>query len=147
MHNHHRDKLYDLYKDHKNTLIYIKGQSVTHRYGTDFEYPFRQESNFLYLTGVNEPDFALILNPAKREFHLLLPRRDAMYAVWMGFVHSSDKYKSMYRPDHVHYTDELEDILQSLRPSMVHCITESDASQIRDFGFDTDTGELLDALA
>ena len=147
MNEQHRNKIYDLYKDQSNTLIYIKGQSVTHRYSTDFEYPFRQESNFLYLTGVNEPDFALILNPSKREYHLLLPRRDATYAVWMGFVHSPEKYKKMYQPDHIHYTDELEEVFRTLKPSSVHCISESDATQIRGYGFNTNNGELLDALA
>lgn len=147
MYAHHRKKLYELYADQKNTLIYIRGASVSHRYGTDFEYPFRQESNFWYLSGVNEPDFALILDPAKQEFHLLLPRRDAMYAVWMGFVRSPEHYKTTFNPDHVHYTDELENVLRSLSPSNVHCVHESDARQVREFGFQADTGELADALA
>lgn len=147
MHQHHRNKLFDLYKDRGNTLIYISGAAVTHRYGTDFEYPFRQESNFWYLSGVNEPDFALILNPANREFHLLMPRRDAMYAVWMGFVRPAHWYKDQFKPDHIHYTDEIEQVLRGLKPDNVHCIHESDAAVVRSKGFQAETGELADALA
>jgi Xaa-Pro dipeptidase len=147
MYAHHRKKLYELYAEQSNTLIYISGASVSHRYGTDFEYPFRQESNFWYLSGVNEPDFALILDPTRQEFHLLLPRRDAMYAVWMGFVRSAEHYKTTFAPDHIHYTDELESVLRSLSPANVHCIHESDARHLREFGYQTDTGELTDALA
>ena len=32
----------------------------------DTEYPFRQDSDFLYLTGFNEPDAVLVLVPGRR---------------------------------------------------------------------------------
>lgn len=143
----HRKKICELFKDRKGSLIYISGASVSHRYDTDFEYPFRQESNFWYLSGVNEPDFALLLEPATESFHLLVPRRDAMYAVWMGFVLTTDEYKQKYTPDHIHYTDELEHVVRSLSPTQVHCIHESDATSIRNLGYSSDTDELADALA
>lgn len=33
-------------------LIYLKGQVITERDDTDVEQPFRQESNFFYVTGM-----------------------------------------------------------------------------------------------
>lgn len=130
-----------------NDIIFVAGASVSHRYGTDFEYPFRQESNFLYLTGVQEPDFSLILVPSTGEYHLFSPRRDAMYAVWMGFVRTQDELNKAYSPDHIHFTDELDAVLKSINPGVVHCVTETDAASIRKSGFNAETGTLADALA
>lgn len=147
MHSQHRERLYSLFKDQPDHVIYLSGASVSHRYGTDFEYPFRQESNFLYLTGVHEPDFAAVLVPSTGTFHLLAPRRDAMYAVWMGFVRSQEALQQAYQPDFMHYTDELADLLATLKPSTVHVIHDADAGRIRELGYTPDQGTLTDALA
>ncbi|HKJ34761.1 MAG TPA: aminopeptidase P N-terminal domain-containing protein, partial [Balneolales bacterium] len=82
----HREKLCSLFERDDNGVIYIKGATVKSRYGTDYEYPFRQESNFLYLTGVNEPDFHLIIEPASNIYYLFVPKRNTQYAVWNGYV-------------------------------------------------------------
>ena len=147
MHNEHRSRLCSLLKDHTDAAIYISGATVSHRYNTDFEYPFRQESNFLYLTGVQEPDFALVLIPSTGVYHLLSPRRDAMFAVWMGFVRSQQELLDAYKPDAIHYTDELGNILQSVKPKTVHVLDERDATRIQELGFIPDQGTLADALA
>ena len=52
-------------------VVLISGAAVQYRYGTDHEYPFRQESNFQYLTGVWEPDFKLLLDVAAAELDKL----------------------------------------------------------------------------
>lgn len=143
----HRDKLTQLFTQNDGEIIYLSGASVAHRYGTDFEYPFRQESNFLYLTGVQEPDYALVLVPATGEYHLFSPRRDAMFAVWMGFVRTQDEIREAYKPDHIHFTDELEQVLKSIQPNRVHVISEKDAEIVENLGYATDSGTLIDALA
>lgn len=143
----HRDKLSQLFTQNDGEIIFLSGASVAHRYGTDFEYPFRQESNFLYLTGVQEPDYALILVPSTGEYHLFSPRRDAMFAVWMGFVRTQDEIKEAYKPDHIHFTDELEQVLKSIQPNRVHVISERDAETVENLGYATDSGTLIDALA
>jgi len=40
----------------KEGLIYLSGQVVTERDDTDVEQPFRQESNFFYVTGKKKND-------------------------------------------------------------------------------------------
>ncbi|MCC5925503.1 MAG: aminopeptidase P family protein [Bacteroidetes bacterium] len=147
MFNEHRTRLASLYADKPGHIIYISGAAVSHRYNTDFEYPFRQESNFLYLTGVQEPDFALILVPITGAYHLLSPRRDAMFAVWMGFVRTQDQLKQAYNPDHIHFTDELGDLLASLKPESVHVINDTDAARVSELGYTPDQSILADALA
>ncbi len=52
----------------------------------DVEYPFRQDSDFLYLTGFNEPDAVLVLIPGREqgEFVLFCRERDPKKELWNG---------------------------------------------------------------
>ena len=53
---------------------------------SDVDFPFRQESNFFYLTGFDEPDCVLILTPgnSQGETTLLLRPRDVRNEQWEG---------------------------------------------------------------
>ena len=81
MHNQHREKLFSLFDDNQNGVVFIQGAEIMYRYDTDYEFPFRQESNFWYLTGVNEAECSLVLDLKKEEYHIFVPERDAQYAV------------------------------------------------------------------
>ncbi len=146
MHHDHREKLLTLFKDEKESVLYLKGGTVSHRYDTDFEYPFRQESSFLYLTGVDEPDMSAVLHAGTGEYVLVIPRRDAKFAVWMGYVHSAEEYSEQYGPDRVIYDDELSDWMKKEAPETVHCLPGAE-NDIRQFGLTPETGHLIDALA
>ena len=52
----------------------------------DSEYPFRQDSDFLYVTGFNEPDAVLVLAPAAAHDRtvIFLRDRDPAKEVWNG---------------------------------------------------------------
>lgn len=125
MHYKHRRKLYSLFSQTQQSIIFLEGAKIMYRYQTDYEFAFRQESNFWYVSGVNEPDCAAILDIDSKEFHLFVPKRDVQYAVWYGYVKSLDQYRSEYSPDHVHYTDELQEVVKKLKPSIVFCLNES----------------------
>jgi len=53
----------------------------------DAEYSFRQDSDFYYLTGFNEPDAVLLLIPgrAEGEYLLFCPPRDPQMETWTGY--------------------------------------------------------------
>jgi Xaa-Pro dipeptidase len=148
MHHLHRDKLFSLLDDEESAIVYMKGAELMYRYDTDYEFPFRQESNFWYLTGVNEPDFHLILDLQTQEYHLFAPNRDAQYAVWHGIVKSKDELQEEYQPDHLHYEGKLPKVLKELDPEKIYCIDEVQAEFIekfeRELPIDLDT--LEDAL-
>ncbi len=146
MHHEHRNRLLKLFKDEKENVIFLKGGSVSHRYNTDFEYPFRQESNFLYLTGVDEPDMSAVIHCGTGEFVLVIPRRDARFAVWMGYVRSAEEYSEKYSPDLVIYNDQLTDWLKKQAPKTIHCLPDA-TEDLRQFGLQPDTGHLQEALA
>ncbi len=147
MYNKHRQKLYSCFSEDPDALIYLEGGEVLGRYETDYEYPFRQESNFLYLTGVNEPDFHLLIHPDSRTYHLFIPKRDAQFAVWNGYVLTKDDYLRKYQPDKIHYDDELEEVIKSYNPGTLYCLNEETAEDFAEDGYNTDDNFLKDALA
>src|SRR5699024_3017697 len=144
MHRLHREKLFSLFDEKEKAIVYMKGAELMYRYDTDYEFPFRQESNFWYLTGVNEPDFHLIFDLEKREYHLFAPKRDAQYAVWHGRVKTMEQYMEEYQPDHLHYEGKLPQILRELSPEKLYCVDEIQAEFIEEF--DRKTPIDLDAL-
>ncbi|MEX0680539.1 MAG: aminopeptidase P family protein [Balneolales bacterium] len=146
MFDEHRSRLLTLFEEEKNSVIYLKGGAVQYRYNTDFEYPFRQESHFLYLTGVNEPDMAAIFHCGSGEYCLVVPRRDTQFAIWMGYIRSLDDYSNTYKPDQVIYSDDVSSWLSKAAPKTVHCLPGAE-DDVKQLGFTPETGYLQDALA
>jgi len=146
--NVHREKLLSLFEENQEGAIYLKGAETMYRYGTDYEFPFRQESNFWYLTGVNEADYHAVIDIKSGEFHLFAPKRDAQYAVWHGRIKPKDEIRELYQPDHLHDDNKLLTVLKNISPSVIYCLDEEQAEFLealsRDFKVDTET--LSDAI-
>jgi len=99
----------------------LAGQGIVHLQGGkpvprnfDVDYAFRQNSDFLYVTGVEEPGCHLVLDGA-REI-LLVPRVDAHHRVWEGHVPGPAEAKRLFGVDRVMYADELKKALRGRRP-------------------------------
>ena len=120
-----------------------------YRYGTDYEFPFRQESNFWYLTGVNEPDYHLILDLKTQKYHLFAPKRDSLFAVWHGRIRSPEETKTEYEPDHLHFDSELPKMFKELKPDIVYCLDEEQAEYLEglDRSLKIDAESLSEAIA
>ncbi len=148
MQHQHREKLFSLFDDNQNGVVFVQGKETMYRYGTDYEFPFRQESNFWYLTGVNEADCSLILDLKTEEYHLFVPKRDAQYAVWHGYVKSKEQYVEEYKPDHLHYQNDVLKVLKELKPDVIYCLDDEQAEFIEDLdrNFTVETESLIDAL-
>ena len=58
----------------------------------DVDWPFRQEDNLLYLTGMNVPETTLVLLPGERDRHELIftSDRDPLNERWTGKIASRD---------------------------------------------------------
>ena len=70
----------------------IPGASLV-KHHADCEYPFRQDSNFWYLTGFDEPDaIALFLShkPEGERFIMFVAPKDVISEVWHGFRWGSE---------------------------------------------------------
>lgn len=144
----HREKLLSLFEENQDGVIYLKGAEIMYRYGTDFEFPFRQESNFWYFTGVNEPDYHMLLDVKTGDYHLFAPKRDSHYAVWHGRVKTKDEIRDEYQPDHLHEDNDLLTIFRNLAPSVVYCLDEEQAEFVEDLSreFKVDTEAISDAI-
>ncbi|MCC5913876.1 MAG: aminopeptidase P family protein [Balneolaceae bacterium] len=144
----HREKLLSLFEENQDGVIFLKGAETMYRYGTDFEFPFRQESNFWYLTGVNEPEYHAVIDIGSGNFHLFAPKRDAKFAVWHGKVRRKDEIEEDYRPDSLHYNNEILTVLNKLKPSVVYCLDDEQAEFIEDLNreFKVDADTLQDAI-
>ncbi|MEX2600245.1 MAG: aminopeptidase P family protein [Balneolaceae bacterium] len=144
----HREKLFGLFEENQKGLVYLKGAELMYRYDTDFEFPFRQESNFFYLSGVHEPDYHMVLDLTSKEYHLFAPKRDTQYAVWHGRVRPKDEIQNEYKPDHLHYGANLPALLKDLNPDVIYCLNEEQAEFLEDLdrSLQVDTESLSDAI-
>lgn len=68
-------------KEEVSGVIVVPGNGQLQRSG-DTAYGFRQDSNFWYLSGIQEPDFVLVI--AGAEEFIILPKRSAIQEVFDG---------------------------------------------------------------
>ncbi len=70
-----------------NAMLVLVSPAPARRNG-DVEWPFRQEDNLFYLTGVGAPDTSLVLVPGEREHRevLFALDRDPAREVWTGRI-------------------------------------------------------------
>ena len=83
----------------------------------DIPYPFHQNQDFLYLTGILEPDSALVLCGTGRpdQAILFVPRRDPASELWDGPRSGKDGAAALTGVERVHCTEELGLVLKSLK--------------------------------
>ena len=77
-------------------LIYLKSESLRNRIYTDTEVPFRQESNFFYLTGCIHPDFHFTLDLKTKKSTIFIPEYDKDYALWHGHAPTVESVSKEY---------------------------------------------------
>lgn len=82
----------------------------------DNPYPFRQSSDFLYLTGLNEPDALLVLCPKRPEGEVVLfvHPYDPERARWDGPRAGLEGARRVYGADQAFALEELDDVLPEL---------------------------------
>lgn len=76
----------------------------------DVEYPFRQNSNFFYLTGFNEPDAIAVLAPHHPEhrFVLFVRPKDRDREIWSGYRTGVELAQERYGADIAYSIEELD---------------------------------------
>ena len=84
----------------------------------DVPYPFRQESNFQYLSGFDEPESFLVLAPSKgagsHRMALFVRRRDPTREMWDGERYGIEGATRVFGADEAHAIDEFEAELPEL---------------------------------
>ena len=87
-------------------LIVLSAEKPARRNG-DVDYRFRQGSDFLYLTGVLEPGYALVLDPRRGEETLFVPKLTQAHAVWLGHMPDLGEAREAFGIRDVAYIDAL----------------------------------------
>ncbi len=82
----------------------------------DVEYPFRQDSNFWYLTGVDDADCILIVKKIAGEvsFQLFIPKFDELKVIWTGQDLTVDKAKQESGIETILLTEDFETSLKQI---------------------------------
>ena len=82
----------------------------------DVDYPFRQDSDFLYLTGFNEPDAVLVLVPGRKhgEYILFCRENDPLQETWHGRRAGQQGAIETYAADDSFPISDMDDILPGL---------------------------------
>ena len=82
----------------------------------DVEYPFRQDSDFYYLTGFEEPDAVMVLAPGREqgEFVLFCRERDPDKELWDGSRAGPDGALRDFAADDAFPIDDIDDILPGI---------------------------------
>jgi Xaa-Pro aminopeptidase len=82
----------------------------------DCEYAFRQDSDFYYLTGFDEPDAVLVLLPGRAtgECVLFCRERDPAMELWNGYRAGPEGAVSAYGADDAFPISDIDDILPGL---------------------------------
>lgn len=82
----------------------------------DVEFPYRQDSDFAYLTGFNEPESLAVFIPGREEgeFVLFCREFDAQQAVWVGRNAGLEGAREVFGADQAFPITELDKVLPGL---------------------------------
>lgn len=98
-----------------NAIVIIPAASEVIRNG-DTTYYFRQNSNFYYLTGFNEPDAVLVLLPKHQdgEYILFAREKDPAKEIWDGKMQGLQGVKENFHADDAYDINTIKEVLPSL---------------------------------
>ena len=96
--------------------IALIGSASTQTRNRDVDYPFRQDSDFYYLTGFNEPEAMAVFIPGREqgEYILFCREFDEKKALWEGAHAGLEGATHHYDADDAFPIDDLNDILPGL---------------------------------
>ena len=92
----------------ENSLLIVSGATEKVR-NNDVHYEFRQDSNFWYLTGLEEPDAIMImLKKDSTKYILFLQQKKVEEEVWNGYKIGTEKAKSYFLADESYENNQLD---------------------------------------
>jgi Xaa-Pro aminopeptidase len=99
----------------ENSIAILASAAETIR-NNDVHHRFRQNSDFMYLTGFREPDAVLVLMPGREqgEYVLFVRDKDPTREIWDGYRAGPDGAVEQYQADDAFPTDDIDDILPGL---------------------------------
>lgn len=117
-----------------NTLIVLSAHKLL-QYSYDTPYGFRQDSNFLYLTGLNEPDMTLIINTNSMETTILIDEKNEYQKEWDGDI-TAEQIRGISGINNISSNLRLKSIVNSaVKKGMKIGVLTPPPDRIEPFGF------------
>lgn len=87
-------------------------------YTNDVDYPYRQENNLYYLTGINEAGVTLAILPSGKSFKevLFIPRRNPQQETWTGRMLSADEARKISGIQEVYEAEQFRTFMTFISP-------------------------------
>jgi Xaa-Pro aminopeptidase len=98
-----------------DSIAILPGSMLQTR-NSDVEYRFRQDSDFHYLTGFDEPDSVFVLIPGRQQAEAILfcRERDSSLERWHGKVTGPERAMQLYGMDDAFPIADIDDIIPGL---------------------------------
>lgn len=99
----------------KNSAAVIAGAPAARR-NRDVEFPYRQNSDFYYLTGFDEPESLALFLPGRPdgEFVLFCREYDPKLAIWTGYHAGLDGARNIYGAEEAYPIGEADSVVPRL---------------------------------
>jgi len=99
----------------RDSIAIVPAAPVRHR-NSDVEYAYRQDSDFFYLTGFNEPEAVAVLVPGRpqAEYVLFVRDRDPEREIWDGYRAGTTGATREYGAQDAFPIDDIDEILPGL---------------------------------
>jgi Xaa-Pro aminopeptidase len=99
----------------ENSIAILPSSTMKSR-NRDVDYPFRQDSDFFYLTGFSEPEAVLVIIPGREhgESVLFCRERDPTKEMWDGFIAGPDRAIDMFGVDDAFPISDIDEILPGM---------------------------------
>ncbi|KAI4861576.1 aminopeptidase-like protein [Hypoxylon rubiginosum] len=131
-----------------NSAVILPSATLKYRSGAVF-YPFRQESNFLYLTGFSEPDSLAVLRRTgdghgDYVFHLYCRPKDPKAEQWKGPWSGVDAARDVWNADEAGDIGRVEGSLAGALNGVSKIFTDAELTK---YGTPTKLGSLVQTAA
>lgn len=105
----------------QGSIAILHAAPVQYKSGAVF-HPYRQESNFFYLTGWDEDDAVAVLEKTGTSeldyrFHMFVRRKDARDEQWNGYRNGVDAARDIFNADEAYSIDGLDSLLPEVLKS------------------------------
>ncbi len=99
----------------KDSIAILSSASLCQR-NRDVDYPFRQNSDFFYLTGFPEPNAIAVLIPEREhgEYLLFCQEKDKSKEIWNGRIIGQEDACEVYGAEDAFPIDDIEEIIMGL---------------------------------
>ncbi|KAI7859918.1 peptidase M24, structural domain-containing protein [Circinella umbellata] len=117
-------------------IIYHRGSDIQLRDDTDVELGFRNESNFVYLTGVEDAGFHVVIDLETDLIYLIPPTIPDEEVLWNGPPDSPVALLQKYDVDSIITEADLRNLLTQLNSQVIHCLDTTDITALHEAGVD-----------